>query len=104
MTRFTFDHEIERDDDTFEVRVCYDVTPFIAATYWQPAEGGEVEIVSVKREGAEFQLTDAEEVALLTACQERAADDMSDEASAQADWRYQEYRDRLLMEKWEQSA
>lgn len=104
MTRFTFDHEIERDNDSIEVRVCYDVTPFIAATYWQPAEGGEVEIISVKRAGVEFQLTDAEEAALLTACQERAADDMADEAAAHADWRYQEYRDRLLMEKWEQSA
>ena len=44
MTRFTFDYDIERDDETVEVRVCYDVTPFIEATYWQPAEGGEVEI------------------------------------------------------------
>lgn len=104
MTRFTFDYDIERGDDCIEVSVCYDVTPFIAATYWQPAEGGEVEIISVNRAGIEFPLTDVEEDALLTVCQERAADDISEEAAAHADWRYQEYRDRLLMDKWEQSA
>ena len=101
MTRFTFDYEIERDDETVEVRVCYDVTPFVAATYWQPAEGGDVEIISVRRAGVEFPLTDVEETALLAVCQDRAADDMADEAAEQAEWRYQEYRDRLLMEKWE---
>ena len=102
MNRFTFDHDVERNDDSIEVRVCYDVTPFVEATYWQPAEGGEVEIISVKRAGVEFPLTDAEETALLAACHERAGDDLVEEAAAQADWRYQEYRDRLLMEKWEQ--
>jgi len=104
MTRFTFDYDIERGDGCIEVRVCYDVTPFVEATYWQPAEGGEVEIISVKRDGVEFTLTDAEEAAILDACQTRATDDAAEEAAAQADWRYQEYRDRLLMDKWEQSA
>jgi len=104
VTRFTFDYDIERGDETIEVRVCYDVTPFVEATYWQPAEGGEVEVISVKRDGAEFPVTDAEDTAILEACQARAADDMAEEAAAQADWRYQEYRDRLLMGKWEQGA
>ena len=101
MTRFTFDHEIERGDETIEVRVCYDVTPFVAATYWQPAEGGEVELISVKRDGVEFPLTDAEEGVLLAVCQERAGDDQADEAAAHADYRFQGYRDRRIMAKWE---
>lgn len=104
MSRFTFTTEIERGDHEFEVRVTYSVTPFIAATYWQPAEGGEVEIISIKRDGKPISLTDAEEDALLTMAEERVRDDMEEEAAAQADWRYQEYRDRQLMERWERRA
>ena len=102
--RFTFDTAIERGDDELEVRVTYSVSPFIAATYWQPAEGGEVEIIAVKHEGKPLNTTDAEYEALLTLAQERAQDDMADEAAAQAEWRYQEYRDRQLMERWERGA
>ncbi len=103
--RFPFDTTIDRGDEEIEVRVIYDVTPFVPARLYgdcpQPAEGGEVEIISVKRDGKPFDLTDAEEAALLTECEERAGDDVADEAAAAEDWRYQEHRDRLLMQRWE---
>jgi hypothetical protein len=102
--RFPFTHHIERGDDEIKLEVIYSVTPFIAATYWQPAEGGEVEIISVKRDGAEFTPTDAEEVALQTACEERAHDDMAEEAAAAAEWRAQARRDDMMMERWEARA
>lgn len=101
--QFMVEHMIGKSD--VELVVTYSVTPFVAATYWQPAEGGEVEIISIKHEGKAFTLSDAEEEdALLVMAQERAADDLADEAAAEADWRYQEYRDRQLMEKWECGA
>lgn len=99
--RFPFETSIERGDEEIELRVIYDVTPFVPARlygdYPQPAEGGEVEIISVTRAGKPFDLTDAEEEALLAECEERAQSDIEDEASAAADWLYQERRDRLLM-------
>lgn len=99
--RFTFDTSIERNDREIDVRVSYSVTPFVAATYWQPAEGGEVEIISIKRGGEEISLTDAEESSILAECEARAASDIDEERAAEADWRYQEYRDRQLMADWE---
>lgn len=94
--RFTFDHSIEREDSEIDLVVEYEVTPFIPATYWQPAEGGEVEIISVECDKQEFPLTDEEEQTLLEICQNRAADDLADEADDYADWKYQEYCDSLL--------
>jgi len=94
--RFSFDTSIERSDDEIDLRVVYSVTPYVAATYWQPAEGGEVEIISVRKDGLPFVLTDAEEAALLTECEERAQGDLANEEAEAADWKYQEYRDRLL--------
>jgi hypothetical protein len=87
-----------------ELRVTYSMTPVVPATYWQPAEGGEIEIVSVKHEGREVTLAPEEEDALLEQAIARSADDWADEQAAEADWRYQEYRDRQLMEKWERGA
>ena len=101
MTRFTFTTSIERDDSEIDVKVTYDVTPFRAATYWQPAEGGEVELISVKCAGAEFTLTDAEETALLAECEARAPQDIAEEAAEAAEWRAQSRRDALLMAQWE---
>lgn len=97
MTRFPFTTSIEREGDEIEINVIYNVTPFVEATYWQPAEGGEVEIISVRKDGKHFALSDDEETALLRECEERAQGDLADEAAAAADWKYQEYRDRLLM-------
>lgn len=97
--RFTFNHWIERGDEEIELRVCYSMTTPRAATYLQPAEGGEVEIVSVKRDGADFRLTDAEENALLDMCEQRAPQDYADELAEAAEWRAQSRRDAILMDK-----
>ena len=109
MTRFQFTTHIERGDDELEVRVTYSVTPFVAATYWQPAEGGEVEVekavfVGVDAASMPSPLTDAEYDRLTDEAKNRAQDDMEEERAAEADWRYQEYRDRQLMERWEQRS
>ncbi len=104
MTRFTFDADIELGGEEIEVRVTYDVTPFVAATYWQPAEGGEVELIAVKHDGKPITLPDDVEAALLERAEMRAQDDLQDEAAAEADWRYQEYRDRQMMARWESEA
>lgn len=102
--RFTFDSSVERGDEELDVRVSYSVTSFVPATYWQPAEGGEVELISVKRDGKEFYLSDNEEAKILAECEDRAQSDIEEECAAEADWRYQEYRDRLLMAQWEGEA
>lgn len=93
--QFSVDHMVGRRE--IELVVTYSMTPPVAATYWQPGEGGEVEIVSVTHEGKPFTLTDAEEDALYEQACERSATDWADEAAEEADWRYQEYRDRQLM-------
>ena len=95
MTKFTFTAEIERGD-MIEVQVAYTVSRYYAATYSQPAEGGECQIDSVKLDGVEITLTDAEEVEILRQCEERAGDDVSDEAAAHADYLYDQYRDRRM--------
>ncbi len=37
-----------------EVLATFTVTPFIAQTYWQPAEGGEIEIESIEHKGIDI--------------------------------------------------
>ena len=106
--QFTVDHMIGRHE--VELVVTYSVTrgsPERGPTYacgGTPAEPDEVELVSIKHEGKEVTLPDAEEEALLELAQGRAADDLADEAADEADWRYQERRDRQLMERWESEA
>lgn len=99
--RFPFDTTIDREDEEVEVRVIYDVTPMIPARlygdYPQPAEGGEVEIISITRDGKPFQPTQSEEATLLLECEERAQSDMAEEAAEAAEWRAQSRRDALLM-------
>ena len=102
--RFHFETSIERNDEEIDVSVTYSVTPFIRATYWQPAEGGEVEIIAVKRDGCHFHLADDEERALIEQCEARASSDMEEERGAEADWLYEQYRDREMMDRWENAA
>lgn len=101
----TFDTFIQRGDDELEVRVTYSVTPFVAATYWQPAEGGEVELITaefrnVDRASLPATLTDAEEAALITECEERCHQDMADEVADRADYLRDHQQDRWMMEKF----
>ena len=106
--QFTVDHMIGREE--VELVVTYSVTPGcpeMGPTYacgGTPAEPDEVEIISVKHNGQPVTLSDEEEEALLEQAIARSADDLADEYAAEADWRYQEARDRQLMERWEQGA
>lgn len=43
--------EVEHNGREVEVLVRFTVSPFVPATYWQPAEGGEIEIVSAETIG-----------------------------------------------------
>lgn len=103
--QFTVDHMIGRRE--VELVVTYSVTPEqpeTGPTYacgGTPAEPAEVELISIKQNGNAITLSDEEEDALLCMAQERCRGDLAEEAAAEADWRYQEYRDRQLMDAWE---
>lgn len=104
--QFTVDHMIGRRE--VELVVTYSVTAGRPARlygdYPHPAEPDEIEIVSIKHNGQSITLSDEEEEALWELAIGRAGDDLADEYASEADWRYQEYRDRQLMEKWEREA
>ena len=108
MTRrfqFTVDHMIGKQE--VELVVTYSVTPGCpeqGPTYacgGTPAEPDEVEIVSIKHNGQPVTLSDEEEEALWEIAIGRAGEDLADEYASEADWRYQERRDRQLMEQGE---
>jgi hypothetical protein len=100
--QFTVDHMVGRRE--LELTVTYSMTAPVAATYWQPAEGGEIEIESVKCGDRLIPLTEELLDALYQMAADRAHQDWAEEDAAEQDWRYQEYRDRLLMERWERGA
>lgn len=101
---FTFETSITRDDYDIDVRVTYSATPFIAATWMQPAEGGEVEIrdvVLINRTAATEPLTDAEDEKLLAECEDRARSDLAEQAADYDDYLYDQHRDRQMTDAWE---
>jgi len=54
MTRLYSDwFEIEHEGKDIEVLARFTFSPFIPATYWQPEEGGEIEIFGVETIGKE---------------------------------------------------
>ena len=93
--------EIERGDAVFEVNLEYIANPFVAATYWQPAEGGDVEITAITQGGAPFDLTDAEEDAAYTLCERHYVEHQGDDAADYAEYRYDQMRDEQMMSAWE---
>jgi hypothetical protein len=101
--RFTFTTFIERGDEEREIHVTYTCTPFIAQTYWQPAESGEVEVEeAVFVSNAHFMpspLTDAEWDKLVEEARGRAYEDMAADAADRAAYLYEQRRDRLLDEQ-----
>lgn len=99
---FTVDHMVARQE--LELVVTYTATLMVSATYWQPAEGGECEIESITHNGKPVTLSDAEEDALLEMAIARCGDDMADDAADHADYRYEQMRDRQMMERWEREA
>ena len=49
-----YDHEEENGEiTTYEAE--YEIAPYHPSTYWQPEEGGDVELLSVKTNGEEVQ-------------------------------------------------
>lgn len=103
--KFPYTHEIERGDTLLEITGEYLVNPFVEATYWQPAEGGDIELLSVKFEGKDFDLTDAEESKLVDVLQEQSASDCEDAAGDYADYRYQAWKDDQMMDDpWDRAS
>ncbi len=105
MTRLSFETTIERENDSIDVDVIYTVTPYRPAVlygdYPQPAEGGEIEIISVLPSGAakgspQLDLTEAENETLTDEAHERANSDLAEEQAAKADYLYDMRRDELL--------
>ena len=105
---FTFTTEIEPDADLpVELVVTYTGSPIIPAqTYGPPehcypAEGGEVEIQSVTHNGSEYPLTDKQEDALITICEERLEQDAADAWADRCDYEYDRRRDEQMEREWE---
>lgn len=103
--QFTVDHMVGRRE--IELVVTYSVIPGCpetGPTYacgGTPAEPDEVEIISIKHNGQPFTVSDEEEDALLQQAIDRAGEDMAEEYAAAMEWRAQQRRDDLLMERWE---
>ena len=101
MNTLTF--HIERDLGPFDQReyaleVTYQVNPYYAQTYLQPAEGGDCEIISILLDGEEWDgLTPSEEDALQMYCQQDADERANDAAEQRAEMQ----ADRLMMDAWE---
>lgn len=101
---FTFTADLERARSEIEVDVTYTVTDHVAATYWQPAEGGEVEITSVKRDGAEFATTREEDDRLYDLACDRADEDLAEYHAEAAEYRADMRREDRWLEGWEREA
>ena len=74
------------------IEVEYAVTPYRPATRSDPAEGGEVEIISATYDGKDFDLTREE----MDELYEQAQNDWADREADRADRRYDEMRDRQM--------
>lgn len=96
--KFTFDHYWNDED----VEVTYTASKFIAQTWMQPAEGGEIEILSVMLGKIDVtdQLTDEELDNISDVCSERLCEDIAEERAAYEDYKYDQWRDQQMEEKW----
>jgi hypothetical protein len=95
---FPFTHWLERGDEEIELVGTYCVGRYYPATWEQPAEGGEVEILTLALppDGMQINLTDAEEEKILDALNEQAGDDLAREAADRADYEYDRWRDECM--------
>lgn len=84
-----------------EVLVTYSMTAPVAATYWQPAEGGEVEIDRIEdaTTGKAVFLSQDEEDKIHEEASDRAMQDWSERLNDEADYRYEQYRDRMMEQR-----
>ena len=93
---FTFDTVIGQREA--EITVTYNVSKPIPATYWQPAEGGEVEVIRIESTATRKAvfLSPDEEAKVEEEAQDRALEDWSEHINEEADYRYEQYRDRMM--------
>ena len=102
--KFTFDtalirNEGRRDEYGIEVSVTYSVTEGAPASYIQPADDGEVEILSVKANGAEIDTSRDEDDRLYDLACDRANSDLAEWASEQEEYHADMIRDFQREEK-----
>jgi len=99
---FKFDHIITREgrlgERDYELEITYGVTDYVAATMYQPAEGGEVEILSIKDAfwQTEFEVSGDEEDAILDAAESRADSDLSEWYAEYEEYKADQARDRRM--------
>ena len=96
MAEFNFNTTVGKREA--EVMVTYSMTPPVAATRWQPAEGAEVEVVRIEdaKTGKAVFLSQDEEGAVLEEAVGRALEDWAARKDDEADYRYEQYRERML--------
>lgn len=84
---------IERDGEELELEVECDVSPFIPARgpSWdspgEPAEGGEIEVEKITRDGVPILLSDEELGAVAIYVSENLTGDEFDDDYPEPDWR-----------------
>lgn len=57
LHQYTHEHEAE-NGEVYEYDIDYEISRYRPATREQPEEGGEVEIISIKENGIEVELSD----------------------------------------------
>mgnify|MGYP000028189555 CR=1 FL=1 len=92
-----------RNEREYEVEVTYSVTPgspaILYGDYPQPADDGEVEILSVKHNGAEFSTSSEEDNILYDHACDRADEDLAEYFAEAAEYRAEMRReDRWMRE------
>lgn len=104
--KFTFTTEIFCGDDCtpYDVEITYSVSRYYPATHEQPAEGGEVELLSAKMLGIEFKLTDELEAELIEKCEARAHEDLEADAAAAAEYRAEQREDERMISRFRWDA
>ena len=96
MSEFTFYTTVGKREA--DIMVTYSMTPPVAATYWQPAEGAEVEVIRIDdaKTGKAVFLSQDEEGAVFEEATGRALEDWAEREAEEADYRYEQYRERML--------
>ena len=97
MKTYTFWSSLNIDGDEVDVEVEYTCTPYVTATYYQPAEGGEIVLISVMLDGDDVinSLSEDDQATIIAECEDRAEDDCAAGKDDEGDYRYELARDRI---------
>jgi hypothetical protein len=79
-----------------DVEITYDYDKGYPGTYYQPSEPPSVEIVSIMFKGVDVAPLFEDFEKLESECMENAAEQAKDAAEAEADYRYEQEKDRRL--------